>query len=73
MYTNSHASQINARPLPRRPPKPPAIPSVEEQYWNAKARLAAAQQEKLEATVEFLAARAALSRWLEAVWPGQEE
>ncbi len=72
MYTDSLASQINVLP-PVSFPEPAAFPSVEEQYRNAKARLSAAQQEKLEATVEFLAARAALSRWLEAVWPGQEE
>jgi hypothetical protein len=47
--------------------------SVEEQYRQAKARLAAAQQEKLEAAWEFMAARAALSRRMEEIWPGRKE
>ncbi len=72
MYTDSHASQVNVQITARRPdPAPPA--SVEQQYRQAKARLAAAQQEKLEAACEFMAARAALSRRLEEIWPGRGE
>ena len=42
---------------------------TERKFEAAKARLLAAQQEKTEATAEFLAARAALSRTLETLWP----
>ena len=70
-YTESNASRTGVR-IPARRPEPAAFPSVEEQYRRAKARLTAAQQEKMEASVGFLAARAALSRWMEEVWPGQD-
>ena len=43
--------------------------SLEKNYDAAKARLQAAQQEKLEAAAEFLSARAALRQTLEALWP----
>ena len=42
---------------------------LENDFHSAKRRLQAAQQEKLEAAAAFLAARAALSRTLETVWP----
>ena len=70
-YTESSALRTGAR-IPVRRPEPAAFPSVEEQYRKAKARLTAAQQEKLEAAVGFLAAREAPSRWMEEVWPGRE-
>lgn len=72
MYTDSHAPQINVQ-VPARRPESAAFPCVEEQYRKAKARLAAAQQEKLEAAYEFMAARAALSRRMEEIWPGRGE
>ena len=46
---------------------------TEERLEAAKARLVAAQQEKLEAAAEFLAARAALRQALEALWPSRCE
>ena len=70
-YTESSALRTGVR-IPVRRPEPPTFPSVEEQYQKAKARLITAQQEKMEAAVGFLAARAALNRWMEEVWPGQE-
>ena len=74
MYTDSSASQINVQifgvQISARRPETAAFASVEEQYRKAKARLSAAQQEKMEAAVEFMAARAALSRWMEEIWPG---
>lgn len=45
------------------------LTETEQRFEAAKARLLAAQQEKLEASAEFLAARAALSRTLETLWP----
>lgn len=42
------------------------------QYEKAKARLLAAQEEKMEATAELMALRASLAHYLEAAWPGQE-
>lgn len=71
MVTEDHASRINVRPSVSCP-EPAAFPDVEERYRNAKARLSAAQQEKAEAALDFLAARTDLNRWLEAAWPGQE-
>ncbi len=46
---------------------------LEKNYDAAKARLQAAQQEKLEAAAEFLAARAALHQTLETFWPEKGE
>lgn len=43
------------------------------QYEKAKTRLLAAQQEKMEATVELVTLRASLAHYLEGVWPGQAE
>ncbi len=45
------------------------LTALENDYNFAKRRLKAAQQEKLEAAAEFLAARAALNQKLEALWP----
>ena len=45
------------------------LTALENDYDSAKRRLQAAQQEKLEAAAEFLAARAALHQKLEALWP----
>ena len=73
MYTDSYASQITAPTRRGRSSDPAAFPSLEEQYRKAKARLSAAQQEKMEATAAFLDARAALSRRMEEIWPGQDE
>ena len=42
---------------------------LEVNYQAAKKRLQSAQQEKLEAAAEFLAARAALRQTLEVLWP----
>ena len=50
-----------------------ALSSLETNYDAAKARLQAAQQEKLEAAAEFLAARAALHQTLETFWPEKGE
>ncbi len=44
----------------RSPFEPLTRPSVQERYRKARARLLAAQREKVEAANEFLAARAAL-------------
>ncbi len=44
----------------RTPAEPPTELSAEGRYRTARARLRAAQQEKMEATDEFLAARAAM-------------
>ena len=44
----------------RMPAEPPAELSAEGRYRTARGRLLAAQQEKMEATDDFLAARAAL-------------
>lgn len=72
MFTDSHISQINVQ-SPARRSKPAAFSSVEERFRRAKARLSAAQQEKMEAAYEFMAARDALTHWLEEVWPVQGE
>ena len=45
------------------------LTALESDYHSAKLRLQAAQQEKLEAAAEFLAARAALHQKLEMLWP----
>lgn len=50
-----------------------SLSSIEANYHAAKARLQAAQQEKLEAAAEFLAARAALHQTLETFWPEDGE
>ena len=47
----------------------PCLTVLETEYQAAKSRLQAAQQEKLEAAAEFLAARAALRQTLETLWP----
>lgn len=47
--------------------------NLEQNYYAAKARLQAAQQEKLEAAAEFLAARASLHQTLETFWPEESE
>lgn len=49
------------------------LSSIETNYSAAKARLQAAQQEKLEAAAEFLAARAALHQTLETFWAEEGE
>lgn len=69
MYADDYDPDVSAQ-VPVSRPSTPAFACVEEQYRKAKARLSAAQQEKIEAAPEFLAARAALSRWMEAIWPG---
>ena len=51
------------------PAKPAAASEAEERYRAAQARLRAAQQEKMEATDEFLAARAALRDGLDTKRP----
>ena len=50
-----------------------AFAETARQYEKAKARLLAAQQEKMEAAAELMALRASLSHYLEVVWPGPEE
>lgn len=45
------------------------LTKTERIYQAAKARLQTAQQEKLEAATEFLAARSALRQTLEGLWP----
>jgi len=44
-----------------------------QRYEQAKARLLAVQDETMKATAELMASRAALSPYLEAIWPGQQE
>ena len=46
---------------------------TEKRFEAAKARLQAAQEEKLKAAAEFLSARAALRQTLEALWPSSCE
>ena len=46
---------------------------IEARYQASKKRLHAAQQEKLESTVDFLAAREALRLRMKEIWPGQSE
>lgn len=70
MYVDSHVSQINVQPSAHRT-KSATFSSVEERYRRAKARLSAAQQEKMEAALEFMAARDALADRMEEVWPEQ--
>ena len=70
MYADDHGRQVKSRPLANYPPAPAA--SLEERFRQAKARLSIAQEKRMEAGVEFLAARAALRGWMEEVWPGQE-
>ncbi len=70
MYADDHGRQVKSRPSADCPPAP--APSVEERFRKARARLSIAQEERMEAGVEFLAARAALRGWMEEVWPGQE-
>ena len=72
MYADDYGPKVSAQAPMSRPSAPVSV-CVEERYRKAKARLAAAQQEKLEAAFEFMAARAALSRRMEEIWPGQEE
>ena len=72
MYADDHGRQTTPRLSVGRLPRP-AVASAEGRCRQAKARLSAAQQESLEAGIEFLAARAALHDWLEEIWPGQED
>ena len=76
MYADDHGRQVTHRPSDRPsagcPPGPVAVASAEGRHRQAKARLSAAQQESMEAGIEFLAARIALRNWMEEIWPGQE-
>ena len=50
----------------------PPSEALEDDYQAARIRLLAAQQEKAEATIEFLAVREALRSNMAMLWPGQE-
>jgi len=69
MYAGDHGRQVKTRPFADCPPAPDA--SLEERFRQARARLSIAQEERMEAGAEFLAARAALRGWMEEVWPGR--
>ncbi len=72
MYADDHGRQVTPRLLVNHLPGMVAPASMEERYRQAKARLSAAQQERMEAGIEFLAARAALRDRMEEIWPGQD-
>lgn len=68
MYADDHGRQVKSRPSVDCPPD--LTDSLEERFRQAGARLTIAQEERMKAGVEFLAARAALRGWMEEVWPG---